>query len=69
MFELTGLITVFFYCIKERNKENKTIQVKVGSEKVFLYPGGASSTISVSWTKPLIKYLLRAEEKKVVRQR
>ena len=69
MFELTGLITIFFYCIKERNKENKNNQVKVRSEKVFLYPVGASTKISVSWTKPLIKYLLMAEGEKVVRER
>ena len=68
MFDLTGLITIFFYCIKERNKENKTIQVKVRSEKVFLYPGRASTKISVSWTNPLIEYLLTAEGEKVVRQ-
>ena len=68
MFELTGLITIFFYYIKERNKDTKTIQAKVRSEKVFQYPGGASTKISVSWTKPLIKYLLMAEGEKVVRQ-
>ena len=51
MFGLTRLITIFFYWIKERNKEKKTIPVKVRSEKVFLYLGRASVKIFVSRTR------------------
>ena len=50
VFGLTRLITIFFYWIKERNKE-KTIQVKVWNKKVFLYIGKASIKIFVSRTK------------------
>ena len=52
---------------KRKKQKSKTVQVKVRSEKVFLYPGGASTRISVSRTKPLIRYLLMAEDEKVVR--
>ena len=37
VFGLTRLIKKFFYYIKERNNENKAIQVQVRSKKVFLY--------------------------------
>ena len=49
MFGLTRLIIIFFYWIKERNKEKKTFQVKVRSEKVFL--GRTSIKISISQTR------------------
>ena len=51
--------------LNKRKKQKKTIQVKVRSEKIFLYLGGASTKIFVSRTKLLYNTFLPTSQHKI----
>ena len=79
MFELTRLITMFFYWIKERNKDKNNSSKSQERESLsvsrkeppleYPYLGLSTYKISLSLDESTIKYQLMAEGEKIVGQR